>query len=171
MNSKRTVKSISRCLLGSLLGLLLAGAGGCVVSTPIPGGTERGVSGSEPTQSLDVLPDEAEPADGPTSVSDLRNDPELNQDGKWIAVEGTQCWQPSDVAPDWKPYTEGNWAQSDAGLTWRSTEAWATTYHYGNWVSTASNGWVWVPGITWSPAWVVWREGGGYIGWGANASQ
>src|SRR5262249_49228579 len=25
--------------------------------------------------------------------------------------------------------------------------------------------WVWVPAVQWAPAWVTWREGGGYIGW------
>jgi hypothetical protein len=39
------------------------------------------------------------------------------------------------------------------------------TYHYGRWYDAPSNGWVWIPGTTWAPAWVAWREGGGYCGW------
>ena len=47
-----------------------------------------------------------------------------------------------------------------AGEPW----SWAC-YHYGSWVSEPTYGWVWVPGVEWSPAWVSWRIGGDYIGW------
>ena len=38
-------------------------------------------------------------------------------------------------------------------------------FHYGRWVYDPFDGWLWVPGYVWSPAWVVWRSGGGNIGW------
>src|SRR5450432_3303670 len=43
-------------------------------------------------------------------------------------------WQPRIAAtkPDWRPYTDGYWSQTDQGWTWVSNEdfGWAT-YHYG----------------------------------------
>ncbi len=42
--------------------------------------------------------------------------------------------------------------------------AWAT-YHYGGWDFDPQFGWYWMPQIQWAPAWVSWREGGGYVGW------
>ena len=38
-------------------------------------------------------------------------------------------------------------------------------YHYGTWVMDPVYGWVWVPGYTWAPSWVEFREGPDYIGW------
>jgi hypothetical protein len=38
-------------------------------------------------------------------------------------------------------------------------------YHYGTWFDDPRFGWVWVPGYTWAPAWVVFRTGPDYIGW------
>jgi hypothetical protein len=91
--------------------------------------------------------------------------------GSWIDVEGYgYCWQPDLAVNDsnWRPYTDGYWAYTDAGWTWVSYEdfGWAT-YHYGRWARLADYGWVWVPGadLEWGPAWVSWRTGGDYIGW------
>lgn len=91
--------------------------------------------------------------------------------GSWIDVEGYgYCWQPDVAVNDenWRPYTDGYWAYTDAGWTWISYEdfGWAT-YHYGRWARLADYGWVWVPGadLEWGPAWVSWRTGGDYIGW------
>ena len=39
------------------------------------------------------------------------------------------------------------------------------TTHYGRWVFDPRDGWLWVPGYVWGPSWVVWRSGGGQIGW------
>lgn len=66
----------------------------------------------------------------------------------------------------WRPYLNGTWVYTDAGWTWISNEpfGWAT-YHYGRWVRLRGQGWVWVPGNDWAPAWVSWRKGAQYIGW------
>jgi hypothetical protein len=49
---------------------------------------------------------------------------------------------------------------------WVSDEPWADiTYHYGRWVYDPEEGWLWIPGYVWAPAWVIWREGGDYLGW------
>jgi hypothetical protein len=92
----------------------------------------------------------------------------LGRHGRWVTV-GTygNVWVPSGVAVGWRPYSAGHWVYTDAyGWTWVSDEpfGWAT-YHYGRWVFLEPQGWVWVPGTVWAPAWVVWRTGGGYVGW------
>lgn len=87
--------------------------------------------------------------------------------GDWIDVANYgYCWQPRDVAHDWRPYTIGEWAYTDAGWTWISDEpfGWAT-YHYGRWTRLAQRGWVWIPDTQWGPAWVSWRHSDHYIGW------
>ena len=38
-------------------------------------------------------------------------------------------------------------------------------YHYGRWAKIYGEGWVWVPGTTWAPAWVSWRSNDDYVGW------
>ncbi len=90
-------------------------------------------------------------------------------DGSWIDVaDYGYCWQPNVAVGnnDWRPYADGYWAYTDVGWTWISNEdfGWAT-YHYGRWIRLAGEGWVWVPGYEWGPAWVSWRTGGDYIGW------
>lgn len=92
----------------------------------------------------------------------------LGRHGRWVTVATYgQVWVPSGVAAGWRPYSLGHWVYTDAyGWTWVSDEpfGWAT-YHYGRWVFLEPQGWVWVPGTVWGPAWVMWRTGGGYVGW------
>jgi len=87
--------------------------------------------------------------------------------GQWIDVPGYgRCWTPANVDATWRPYTDGHWERTDAGWYWVSDERWGwATYHYGRWHSDAHFGWVWVPQTQWAPAWVAWRDGGGYTGW------
>ena len=76
-------------------------------------------------------------------------------------------WQPAEArGSDWRPYTQGRWVDSDQGWAWVSDEpfGWAT-YHYGRWALLVGNGWVWVPGDTWAPAWVAWRRNDECVGW------
>ncbi|MDQ3119756.1 MAG: hypothetical protein M3Q89_09365, partial [Verrucomicrobiota bacterium] len=76
-------------------------------------------------------------------------------------------WQPRQAqSRDWRPYTDGRWAYTDAGWTWVSDEpfGWAT-YHYGRWTRLSGVGWVWVPGEEWAPAWVSWRKSDEHVGW------
>lgn len=91
----------------------------------------------------------------------------LEPHGSWMEVSDYgYVWQPRSVAEDWRPYTVGNWAYTEAGWTWVSEEphGWAT-YHYGRWIKLADAGWVWVPDTTWGPAWVSWRKSDRHIGW------
>ena len=93
----------------------------------------------------------------------------LDPYGEWRETNDYgYVWQPREAesSRDWRPYTEGRWAYSDAGWTWISDEkfGWAT-YHYGRWVKLRRIGWVWVPGDEWAPAWVSWRTSKDYVGW------
>ncbi|MEE9366857.1 MAG: DUF6600 domain-containing protein [Dehalococcoidales bacterium] len=89
--------------------------------------------------------------------------------GHWVkSPEYDMCWVPdlASVEPGWRPYTEGQWAYTDYGLTWVSDEPWGhITYHYGSWVKDPTYEWMWVPGQVWAPAWVAWRSNNDYIGW------
>ena len=92
----------------------------------------------------------------------------LSPYGDWVEVEGYgYCFQPVVTVedPEWRPYTDGQWAYTDAGWTWVSNEdfGWAT-YHYGRWLKVGSV-WLWVPGDEWAPAWVSWRSSPEYVGW------
>lgn len=87
--------------------------------------------------------------------------------GTWVTVGSYgRCWHPSGVAVTWRPYCDGTWVWTDCGWYWESPEPWGwACYHYGRWVLDPGMGWIWVPDVEWAPAWVWWREGGGYIGW------
>lgn len=92
----------------------------------------------------------------------------LSPYGDWVQVEGYgYAFQPFVTVddPEWRPYTDGQWAYTDAGWTWVSNEdfGWAT-YHYGRWMK-AGNLWLWLPGNEWAPAWVSWRYSPEYVGW------
>jgi hypothetical protein len=95
---------------------------------------------------------------------------DLRPYGQWVeTTEYGRCWVPRERPSGWRPYTVGHWVNTSDGWCWNSEgpeEQWGVvTYHYGRWYEHPSHGWIWVPGTTWAPAWVAWREGGGYSGW------
>jgi hypothetical protein len=75
-------------------------------------------------------------------------------------------WAPN-VQGEFTPYlTNGYWTVTQYGNTWVSNYDWGwAPFHYGRWHFDDYYGWIWVPDNTWAPAWVVWRNGGGYYGW------
>ncbi|MES2265533.1 MAG: DUF6600 domain-containing protein [Bacteroidota bacterium] len=92
---------------------------------------------------------------------------ELQPYGTWVYDQRYgNVWIP-DVEEDFKPYaTRGYWAMTDAGNTWVSDYPWGwAAFHYGRWHYDNYYGWEWSPGSEWAPAWVNWRDGGGYYGW------
>lgn len=91
----------------------------------------------------------------------------LSPYGRWEVVGSYgRCWIPGGVDAGWSPYSNGYWQRTDAGWYWASDEPWGwATYHYGRWDSSPQYGWYWVPQTQWAPAWVSWRQGGGYVGW------
>ncbi len=89
----------------------------------------------------------------------------IDRYGQWILVNGSYCWRPA-VAPEWRPYTDGYWRWSPAGLTWVSYEPWGwLPYHYGSWDWSLSLGWYWSPDSFYSPAWVYWSYTPSWVGW------
>lgn len=86
--------------------------------------------------------------------------------GTWVTVDRLgRVWRPR--APvGWRPYYYGRWEWTNEGWLWVSDESfgWAV-YHYGRWAWDGRNGWIWVPGYQWAPAWVIWRASGDVVGW------
>lgn len=93
--------------------------------------------------------------------------------GSWVDVHAYgHCFRPARVDADWRPYCAGSWVWTDCGWYWQSDEPWAwACYHYGSWVDDPEDGWIWVPAIEWSPAWVTWRTGGDFVGWAPCAPR
>lgn len=100
-------------------------------------------------------------------ISDQEFYDELQPYGTWVYdPQYGNVWVP-DVEEDFRPYaTRGYWAMTTYGNTWVSDYPWGwATFHYGRWHFDNYYGWEWVPGNEWAPAWVSWRNGGGYYGW------
>ena len=100
-------------------------------------------------------------------VSDQEFYDDLQNYGTWVQDDQYgNVWVP-DVDADFRPYaTNGYWVQTDYGTTWVSDYPWGwATFHYGRWRYDDYYGWEWIPGHEWAPAWVSWRQGGGYYSW------
>jgi hypothetical protein len=107
------------------------------------------------------------PANADSSVSFQTFYNQLANQGTWVETDKYgYVFQPDESDPNWRPYTYGHWVNTDAGMTWVSDDSfgWATD-HYGRWVNLDGSGWAWVPGYTWAPAWVSWRQGVDDVGW------
>jgi hypothetical protein len=91
---------------------------------------------------------------------------DLDEYGSWVMVSGIGwSWRPI-VSAGWRPYYHGYWNHRGGCLTWVSYDPWGWgPYHYGRWAFDPGYGWVWVPGHGYSPAWVYWMYGSGYVGW------
>ncbi len=90
--------------------------------------------------------------------------------GQWVEIETYGwVWQPAVVVTDetWRPYcNEGHWVYTDAGWYWESSYPWAwAAFHYGRWSYHEKYKWVWLPDVTWGPAWVTWRRSDDVYGW------
>lgn len=91
---------------------------------------------------------------------------ELNGYGEWINIAGYgTVWRP-DADRDWRPFTYGHWVYSNDGWMWDSDEPFGwIVCHYGDWLYDDDEGWVWLPGYSWSPARVRWRVTDNEVGW------
>jgi len=68
--------------------------------------------------------------------------------------------------PGYEPYSNGQWVYSDYGWYFRAgTPHEELTHHYGRWVYADTEGWIWIPGNVWAPAWVSWEDDDDYITW------
>ncbi len=92
---------------------------------------------------------------------------DLESHGRWVYYDdfSSYAWRPS-VAIGWAPFRNGRWVYSYAGWTWVPYASWGwATAHYGRWHHTPAYGWMWFPGSVYSPGWVSWYAGSGYLGW------
>ncbi len=107
---------------------------------------------------------------------------DLDRYGNWVPSGYGEVWRPQGVAPDWSPYSDGQWSYTDYyGWTWIDYSPWGwAPYHYGRWFWNTGYGWCWFPGprayrAYWSPALVAFfgfgRVGVGFggLGWVALA--
>jgi hypothetical protein len=143
--------------LSATLGLVLAG----------PIRAQNDAQDNEDTTSSPLAATDATGNSSDGSVSFQTFYDQLSQYGTWINTnQYGYVFQPRETDPNWRPYTYGHWVNTDAGMTWVSDEpfGWATD-HYGRWTNLDGTGWVWVPGYTWAPAWVSWRQDDNDVGW------
>lgn len=105
---------------------------------------------------------------------------ELAPHGKWVKDETHgDVWvpNPATVGTEWAPYRDhGHWAVTDQGdWAWVSDMAWGKIpFHYGRWVWTPKQNWMWKPGSEHAPAWVVWRVADAnrkFVGWAPMAPE
>lgn len=92
---------------------------------------------------------------------------DLDDTGSWRydSELSMQVWVPF-VEASWAPYRNGYWNHCGPYLTWISYDPFGyLTHHYGRWMWRAGFGWYWVPGYTYSPAWVAWSSYDNYLGW------
>ncbi len=76
---------------------------------------------------------------------------DLAGQGQWVPSPeyGGYAWAPSNVGPDWSPYSVGDWGYEPYyGWTWCSYDpfGWAP-FHYGRWFFRQGLGWAWWPGL------------------------
>jgi hypothetical protein len=92
---------------------------------------------------------------------------ELSSYGRWVdAPTYGRVWYPYDVAPGWRPYSDGYWDYGPGGYFWVANEPWGwAPYHYGRWNWVVGFGWCWAPGRVFGGAWVSWSWGSAYVGW------
>jgi FecR protein len=108
------------------------------------------------------------PQDMP-GTQDLDNNGTWGQDGDNGAV-----WYPSEVGPDWAPYSNGYWSYvAPWGYTWVDYAPWGfAPFHYGRWGYIGGR-WGWYPGprfgvSIYGPAFVGFLGGGFGFGFGVG---
>jgi hypothetical protein len=138
-----------------------------------PAATPDGYGGGYPDGDADP---NVEPSSDPNdtgyvmgSVTDAEIDLTLDAYGEWIDNgEYGRVWRPytTAVGVDFTPYEScGSWVWTDWGWTFACDWDWGwLAFHYGRW-GFYDNYWAWQPDYEWSPGWVEWRGGGGYVGW------
>jgi len=108
------------------------------------------------------------PQDMP-GTQDLDNNGTWSQDG-----DNGPVWYPSEVSPDWAPYSNGYWSYVGPwGWTWVDYAPWGfAPFHYGRW-GYIGNRWGWYPGprfgaCIYGPAFVGFLGGGVGFGFGVG---
>jgi len=82
------------------------------------------------------------------------------------AKELTETMIEESGVEEYTPYLNGQWVYTDEGWYFKAnTSQEDLTSHYGRWSKDKELGWVWLPGKTYSPAWVDWRQNDDYVAW------
>jgi len=109
----------------------------------------------------------------------------LEENGRWERVfyEGAyrDMWRPTNVDPEWEPFTVGRWSVYYGDNCWIPDEPFGyVTHHYGSWFFVESfQAWYWVPPLIragagvplfnisfgWYPGRVGWIHSGASVGW------
>lgn len=78
-----------------------------------------------------------------------------------------EVWMPTVTPKGWHPYPPCRWIKAKRwGLYYDDRTEWGRiVHHFGRWIHNGERGWMWVPGTTFSPAWVVWRSSPAWTGW------
>jgi hypothetical protein len=106
---------------------------------------------------------------------DMPGTQDLDNNGTW-GEDGANgpVWYPSEVGPDWAPYSNGNWSYvAPWGWTWVDYAPWGfAPFHYGRWGYIGSR-WGWYPGprfggCIYGPAFVGFLGGGFGFGFGGG---
>ena len=91
--------------------------------------------------------------------------------GEWVwhSLYG-YVWRPflNNYYPwgGWQPYIYGQWTNVNGQLFWVPEEPWGwVPYHLGIWMWSEKQGWLWIPGSAFAPAWVAWDFLMGYYTW------
>jgi hypothetical protein len=86
----------------------------------------------------------------------------FSQDAKYGEV-----WKPSTTPENWHPYMACNWVNTKQfGWYYDDKSPWGNiVHHYGRWMHDPQSGWIWIPGMEFSPGWVVWRTSPQWVGW------
>ena len=85
---------------------------------------------------------------------DMPGTEDLDNNGTWSEDgDNGPVWYPSDVSPDWAPYSDGYWSDVGPwGWTWVDAEPWGfAPFHYGRW-GYIGDRWGWYPGPAFGPA-------------------
>ena len=162
MSIRRHALVVAALLASGPIAFSFAGAAaaqtyGAEALPPPPPDQDEGQDG---VPAADALP----PAQAPDQYAFEQG---LSPYGRWVDTpEYGRVWVPSETAPDWQPYSDGRWVDTEWGWSFASSVPWGwATYHYGRWGFGLGVGWFWVPGFVWAPAWVSWRYSPGFVCW------
>ncbi len=120
---------------------------------------------------------QAPAAPPPPAVASIPGGDDLSAYGTWTdSSDYGQVWYPQ-VAPDWVPYREGQWAYvAPWGWTWVDSDPWGfAPFHYGRWMEIGGR-WGWLPGApvagppVYAPALVAFFGIGAVVGVGIGAA-
>ncbi len=78
-----------------------------------------------------------------------------------------EVWVPGVTPPGWHPYEPCHWVKTrQFDWFYLDRTPWgAIVHHYGRWAHDDQLGWIWVPGVDFSPGWVVWQTTEQDVGW------